>query len=109
KLGVDRDAEIIADSAEPKSIEELRRLGWNVVPATKGNDSVRAGISMLLSREVFYTESSINLDKESQEYKWALDRDKEPTNSPIDDFNHAIDAVRMFVFTKNRETFIGFV
>ena len=46
-LGIDRRAEIFADSAEPKSIEELYRMGWNIKPTKKGADSINAGIDTL--------------------------------------------------------------
>lgn len=106
--GVSKNKTIYADSAEPKSIDELRILGWIVLPASKGADSVRSGIDMLLSKEVFYTEDSKNIDLESQEYKWALDKNKEPTNEPIDDFNHTMDATRYGIFTKSKTPYIGF-
>jgi phage terminase large subunit len=109
ELGISKDAPIYADSAEPKSIQELRDLGWNVLPADKGADSIKAGVDVLLEMEVFYTEDSVNIGKEVQEYKWALDKNKEPINKPIDDFNHAMDAIRYGVTTHRNEKFIGFV
>ncbi|MFA6158886.1 MAG: phage terminase large subunit [Candidatus Paceibacterota bacterium] len=108
-LGVSKTAPIYADSAEPKSIQEISGDGWNILPADKGPDSISAGLDMLLEKEVAYTESSTNIAKESQEYKWALDRNKEPTNTPIDAWNHAMDGVRYAVFTDARKGFIGFV
>jgi len=108
-LGMDkRTAVIYADNAEPKSIQELRDDGWDVRPASKGQDSVRAGIDMLLSKEVFYVEN-VEMENEIVEYKWSLDQNKEPTNEPIDDFNHYMDAIRYGVWTENNKTFIGFV
>lgn len=107
-LGISKNAKIVADSAEPKSIEELNRLGWSVVPATKGNDSVRAGIDLMLDKEIYYTYGSKNIDHEVQEYKWALDRNKEPTNTPIDENGHSLDAIRYYIFTDNNKPFIGF-
>lgn len=109
ELGVSKNAEIIADSAEPKSIEEIGLKGWNIKPATKGKDSIKAGIDLLLSKQVYYTESSTNLAKEIQEYKWALDRNKEPTNKPVDEWNHILDGTRYNVFTRNQGGFVGFV
>jgi phage terminase large subunit len=108
-LGIKKSMPIYADSAEPKSIAELRLKGFNVIPATKGQDSVRAGIDLLLGKEVYYTESSINLDREVQNYCWKLDRNKEPTNDPIDDFDHGISSIRYNVFTKNRVKLSGFI
>jgi phage terminase large subunit len=106
QLGVPKDAMIRADSAEPKSIAELNSYGWNVIPVEKGRDSVRAGVNFLLGFEVYYTESSTNLAIEVQEYKWAENKDKEPTNEPIDDFNHGMDAIRYAEYEK--EVIVGF-
>lgn len=100
ELEISRDAEIYADSAEPKSIEELRVMGWNVIPAVKGSDSVRAGINFLLGKKVHYVETSYNLIKEKEAYRWALDRNKNPTDKPVDEMNHLMDAGRYGVYTK---------
>ena len=108
KLGVDKNKIIWADSAEPKSIEELRQYGWDIRPAPKGADSIRMGVNLLLSKDVSYTESSINLDTEVKQYKWALDRNKEPTNEPIDEFNHSIDGIRYNQIAKFKQDYIGF-
>lgn len=98
RLGVDKNDIIYADSAEPKSIEELNREGWNVLPAEKGQDSIRAGIDYLLGKQVYYTEDSTNLALEIQNYTWQLDKNKEPTNKPIDDHNHCF-ASNSLVYT----------
>ena len=109
-LGIPKDAVIYADNAEPKSIEEIKRYGYyNIKPCVKGADSIRAGIDYLISRKVFYTDDSENLKNENQEYKWALNREKEPTNVPVDKFNHLMDAIRYGEFTKHQpKGFIGF-
>lgn len=97
---INRPHEIVADSAEPKSIEELRRQGFLITPAKKGADSIKIGID-ILKREPFYvTQSSINLIKELRSYVWATDRDGKLTGSPIDHSNHAIDAMRYFALNK---------
>ena len=109
-LGLIKGEDIIyADSAEPKSIQELRDDGWHVLAAPKGADSVRAGIDNLLSKDVYYTESSTDLDNETHEYKWALDKNKNPTNKPIDDKNHYMDGVRYGEAGDNDGVFIGIV
>lgn len=108
-LGIDRDSEIFADCAEPKSIFEIKKENWNIKPAVKGADSIRAGIDLLKSKKVYYTEESLNLAEETHEYKWKLNKDKEPTNQPIDDYNHILDAVRYGVFTNLNKPFVGFV
>jgi len=101
-LGISKSVEIYADSAEPKSIAELQEMDFNVLPAEKGVDSINAGVDLLLSKDVFYTEESANLALENQEYKWALDANKEPINKPVDDFNHLMDAIRYGVWTKGK-------
>jgi phage terminase large subunit len=99
-LGVKKAAEIYADCAEPKSIEELKRMGWNVIESVKGADSVNAGINWLLSKTVHYVETSQNLIKEKNNYRWALDVRKEPTSKPEDKNNHLMDAGRYGTYTK---------
>lgn len=106
ELGVPEDKVIIADSAEPKSIQELKDLGWNVIPAVKGPDSVRNGVNQMLELEVYYTEKSKGISDETTGYVWKLDKNKEPTNEPEDKNNHGMDAVR-YVVTRVIE-FIGF-
>jgi phage terminase large subunit len=109
ELGLDKNNVIIyADSAEPKSIAELQAEGWTVLPSEKGPDSIKAGIDMLIDKEVYYTEGSKDIDTEQQEYRWALNKNKEPTNKPVDAFNHAMDAIRYVIFTKAKLSFVGF-
>ena len=85
---------IIADSAEPKSIDELHAYGLNVHPARKGPDSVRSGIQYLHSKPMYVTARSVNLIKELRNYKWREDKNGRVLNEPVDAFNHAIDAAR---------------
>lgn len=92
--GISRTAEIIADSAEPKSIEDLYRAGYNVHPAVKGPDSVRQGIDSLKSRNLKVTKRSLELIKELRNYKYRTDKDGRKLNDFIDYFNHGIDAIR---------------
>lgn len=100
ELGLGKGAEIFADSAEPKSIKELTDEGWNVKPCEKGADSIRAGINFLLSKEVKYVDTGKNLIKEKEAYRWALDADKNPTDKPVDESNHLMDAARYGTYTK---------
>jgi phage terminase large subunit len=99
-LGLDRRDEIFADSAEPKSIEELHRFGWNIKPTAKGQDSINAGIDILKRHKIFATARSNNLIKELQNYKWTEDKNGNLLNKPIDVMNHALDAARYAVFNK---------
>ena len=100
ELGVDRYVEIIADSAEPKSIEEIRRAGFNIKPATKGPDSVMNGIDILKRHRIHVTKQSTNIIKELNGYKWVTDKDGNKLNKPIDMFNHALDAARYVALNK---------
>jgi phage terminase large subunit len=100
QYGVDRYTEIIADSAEPKSIEEIRRMGYNIKPATKGPDSILNGIDILKRHRIYVTKQSTNVIKELNGYKWITDKDGNKLNKPIDMFNHALDAVRYVALNK---------
>jgi phage terminase large subunit len=100
ELGLTRYDEIWADSAEPKSIEELHRMGWNVKPTAKGADSIMAGIDILKRYKIFVTKNSTNLIKEFQNYKWQEDKNGNLLNRPVDNFNHAIDATRYATFNR---------
>jgi len=99
-LGFSRQDEIWADSAEPKSIEEIHRMGWNIKPTVKGTDSVMAGIDVLKRHRIHLLRSDLNIIKEFQNYKWMEDRNGNLLNRPVDAFNHAIDATRYATFNR---------
>ena len=92
--GVNRSDVIVCDSAEPKSIDEIHGHGFNTHGARKGRDSVRSGIQFLHSRPLLITARSVNLIKELRNYKWKEDKNGKQLNEPVDQFNHAIDAMR---------------
>jgi phage terminase large subunit len=94
QLEIPRTEIIIADSSEPKSIEEIRRRGFSILGAEKGQDSVKYGIDLLLQYKLYITPRSDNLESEFRKYKWAEDRQGKSLNVPIDSWNHGIDAVR---------------
>ncbi len=98
KFEVGRYDEVFADSSEPKSIEELHRMGFNVKPTAKGADSVNAGIDMLKRYKLHVNGS--NLTKEMENYKWLEDKNGNLLNKPEDKYNHAIDALRYGVWNK---------
>lgn len=87
---------IVADSAEPKSIEEIRRQkhGILIKGATKGKDSINYGIDVMQRQDYLVTKSSTNLIKELRSYCWDTDKTGKRLNKPIDTFNHGLDAVR---------------
>lgn len=86
--------EVIADCAEPKSIDEIYRQGVNIKPATKGKDSIQFGIDLIKQHDIYVTARSINLIKEFRNYQWLTDKAGKALNIPQDAFNHAIDACR---------------
>ena len=98
KFEVGRYDEVFADSSEPKSIEELHRMGFNIKPTAKGADSVNAGIDMLKRYKLHVNGS--NLIKEMENYKWLEDKNGNLLNKPEDKYNHAIDALRYGVWNK---------
>lgn len=99
-LGVLKNQEIIADSAEPKSIEDLKRLGFRVSPAQKGQDSVRASIDILQRYKIHITSDSTNLIKELRSYVWETDKTGNNTGHPVDFMNHLIDPMRYIALNK---------
>jgi phage terminase large subunit len=95
ELKVSREHPIYADSAEPKSIAELRYYGWEVFKATKGADSIRDGINLLKQQDWNVTADSVNLIKELRNYQWLVDKlSGKATNVPKDTFNNCIDGIR---------------
>jgi phage terminase large subunit len=85
---------VYADSAEPKSIEEIRRLKKRILPVKKGTDSINFGIQVMQGQAYRVTARSTNLIKELRSYCWDKDKTGKTLNKPIDDFNHCIDAIR---------------
>lgn len=85
---------VIADSAEPKSIDEIRGYAVNIVPAHKGKDSVNQGIQFVQQQSISVTKRSLNIIKEYRNYLWETDKDGKILNVPQDVWNHALDALR---------------
>ena len=95
KKGLRNGALIMADSAEPKSIKELRNLNYRVKPCKKGADSIRSGIDKLKSYGALNLVSNELWKQEQQKYVWKIDRkDGRALNKPLDAFNHIWDAYR---------------
>ena len=89
--------EIFCDAAEPKTIEELYRMGLNVKPADK---DVTEGIRKVKSMPLYVTARSKNLISELGSYKWKLDKDENVLDEPVKMNDHICDALRYAVFTK---------
>ena len=98
RIGLDRRDEIWCDSAEPKSIEEIHRMGYNTKKTYKG--AINISIDMIRRYKLYITEDSINMIKELRNYKYIEDKNGQLTNKPIDAFNHSIDALRYSIVNK---------
>jgi phage terminase large subunit len=85
---------VYADSSEPKSIEEIRRLGITIKGVTKGKDSINYGIDVMQRQDYLVTNQSVDLIKELRSYIWDTDKTGRRLRKPIDFNNHAIDALR---------------
>ena len=92
----DRQCLCVADSAEPKSIDEIKIYGINIVGAEKGKDSIRNGIQLVQDQRISMTKRSTNLIKEYRNYMWKKDKDDNfiSPNVPEDMFDHSMDALR---------------
>ena len=90
---------IYADSAEPRLIEELRRMGHNIFPSLKGKDSVNAGIDLLKRYKINILSTSSNAISEFRNYKWREDKTGALLNTPVDDHNHIIDPCRYATYS----------
>lgn len=85
---------VVADSAEPKSNDEIKSYGVNLVPVVKGKDSIKQGIQYVQDQKISVTERSINLIKEYRNYLWKTDKNGQIINEPEGGLDHALDAVR---------------
>jgi len=92
--------EVFADSAEPKSIHELKRFGFKVKPVEKGKDSINYGIQILQQKHMLVTRRSKNLLDEFSKYMWKKDKNGGYDTTPIDSYNHACDALRYIAMMK---------
>jgi len=99
--GVSKNQLIIADSAEPKSIQELYREGFAIRSTIKGTDSIRNGIDILKRYRIHVVRGSVNLIRELKSYCWAMDRDGKSLKVPIDKLNHLLDPLRYVALYKN--------
>ena len=94
KMGYAKE-KIIADSAEPKSIDELIGLGLRrIEPARKGKDSINNGIQFIQNFEIIIHPRCVSFLTEISNYTWDKDKFGNTLNKPIDDFNHLLDALR---------------
>lgn len=91
------EGRVIADSADPRLIQEIANAGIPIYPVRKGAGSIIAGIEKMKDMEMYVTRRSYNLQNEFRNYVWAKDKDGNYINEPEDANNHAIDAARYYV------------
>tara|TARA_Y100001938_G_scaffold84237_1_gene115754 strand:+ start:13996 stop:15153 length:1158 start_codon:yes stop_codon:yes gene_type:complete len=96
---IDRQSEIIGDSAEPKTIEEIYRQGFNIKPAKKGA-GIHLGIDIMRRYKLHITKDSLNAIKEFRGYKWATDKNGDVLNTPVKVNDHLVDATRYLCLNK---------
>lgn len=89
-----QQALVIGDSAEPKSIDEIKSYGISIIGAKKGPDSVRQGIQYVQNQRVYITKRSTNIIREYRNYLWVTDKDGKILNEPEHAFSHSMDAIR---------------
>lgn len=99
-MGVKSKDFIVADSAEPKSIDEINTYGFHVQKAVKGRDSICFGIDIMQENDFYVTQRSTNLINELRSYMWDKDKQGKSLNVPIDAFNHCIDPMRYLAIMK---------
>lgn len=85
---------VIADSSEPKSIDEIRLYGINIIGASKGPGSVEQGIQFVQDKRISVTSRSTNILKEYRNYLWATDKNGKILNEPEHEYSHSMDAIR---------------
>lgn len=85
---------VVADSAEPKSIDEIKGYGVNIIPAEKGPGSINTGISFMQAQKISYTSRSTKLKIEYENYAWMIDKDGNVLNVPKPGFDHSMDGSR---------------
>lgn len=85
---------VVADSAEPKSIDEIKLHGVNIIGAVKGRDSVRQGIQYVQDQRVSVTKRSVDVIREYRNYLWKTDKDGKILNEPEHLYSHSMDAIR---------------
>lgn len=99
-----RGVEIFADCAEPKSIEEIFQAGYNIKPCDKDapvrSEKLRFQLQWMQGWRLHFTKASLDLIEEGRNYIWARDKNGDPLNYPIDDYNHALDAMRYGLWSK---------
>ncbi len=85
---------VVADCSEPKSIDEIKSYGVNILPSKKGQGSVNQGIQFVQGQKISVTKRSLNIIKEFRNYLWETDKNGKILNVPEQGFDHMMDALR---------------
>jgi len=104
EAGISERDDIYADSAEPKSIDEIADFGFNIKPCAKGKDSVKAGIDFLKSKTIHIIKGSDHVIAERKTYKYKEDKNGEPLPEPVKFKDHHMDADRYGIYTHCKES-----
>jgi phage terminase large subunit len=105
-IGLGRRDEIFADAAEPKTIAEINKAGFNLKPAIK---DVYAGINKVKSFSLFVKSDSLDLLDEIKNYKWKTDHDGNTLDEPVKFRDHLMDSMRYAIYTKYAKPKRGWV
>ncbi len=106
--GKDR-ATVVADSAEPKSIDEIKGFGFPIVPSVKGAGSVLQGIQFVQEQNISVTKRSLDVIKEYRNYVWMTDKNGKIINEPEHTYSHSMDAIRYAFSIRKRTPSISWV
>lgn len=98
---------VVADSSEPKSIDEVRLSGVMVVPAEKGPDSIRNGIAVVQQQRISITRRSVNTIREYDNYAWYEDKDGTRINEPKPGEDHSMDGIRYAITSIKKQSSNG--
>lgn len=93
-LNTEKNVLVVADSAEPKSIDDIASYGVSIMPTTKGRDSVKQGIDLVQDQRISVTKRSVNIIKEYRNYLWEVDKNGKVLNVPEHTYSHSMDAIR---------------
>lgn len=94
---------VVGDSAEPKSIDELKLAGVLIIPAVKGADSIKKGIDIVQSKRISITRHSIKTIEEYENYSWMEDKEGNGLNEPKPGYDHSMDGIRYAIMSLGTE------
>lgn len=100
ELKPQRAVKVISESADPRLVQEIYRAGINIHPVVKYQGSVEAGLTKMQEYKIVITKHSTNVIKEFRNYTYSQDKEGKWLNTPIDVWNHAIDAIRYVVMSE---------